>query len=447
MKNEIKLEKTIKFNILILVSFVSLICIKFINWFQSPSMDFWVYTDWLIDYSHGFVRRGLSGELIDFLSKLIQPTAFVALIIWLIFIFFSFEYIRLLIKSINKLRPGLFLAALFLPCLLPFYLFDLAAFGRKEILGFLIIFYHIYCLRKFDNAKVKDLDAVAFIKDYLLKLLPITFILLPVTILIHESAILLFVPMHMIITYTTIRLDPSINIRKAVIHLVIMYLPVFFTFSIIFFFGLPKPGVAQEICIKWENLQALPAGLCAISGNDPMWALPGSFAALQWSLSQAVSLTLSFSASTILNWVVIILIMGSSVIYLGIMISSSILNQHPFGETKIFLIPKHSFIMCLKFFILPLIISTPLYFLGWDLGRWFAVICINYLIVCLSREVYFEHIYFTTFAGKEIVFLSKSLTFNKLLPFLEFLSLLLIVFLLRLPHCCITLEKMWFLKP
>ncbi len=43
--------------------------------------------------------------------------------------------------------------------------------------------------------------------------------------------------------------------------------------------------------------------------------------------------------------------------------------------------------MAYKYFLLPLLISAPLYILGWDMGRWFTVICINYVMVSLSPEL------------------------------------------------------------
>ena len=39
---------------------------EFLYWLPKDafgtSLNYWAYTDWLIDYSQGFIRRGLSGE-------------------------------------------------------------------------------------------------------------------------------------------------------------------------------------------------------------------------------------------------------------------------------------------------------------------------------------------------------------------------------------------------
>ena len=95
------------------------------------SLGGWIYGDWVINYSAGFVRRGLSGEIILFISSffnLSPPT--ITSFIKIFFLFFSFIYFY---KKTNNYTV---LLILFSPILLGFYIFDPTATGRKEVLLF-----------------------------------------------------------------------------------------------------------------------------------------------------------------------------------------------------------------------------------------------------------------------------------------------------------------------
>ena len=50
----------------LLGAFVLFTLVKLVYWLprdlHGRGINEWIYTDWLIDYSAGFVRRGLSGE-------------------------------------------------------------------------------------------------------------------------------------------------------------------------------------------------------------------------------------------------------------------------------------------------------------------------------------------------------------------------------------------------
>ena len=134
-------KRQIRIKFLILIAFSFFFLKKFLYWFPKDvwghGIHDWVYTDWLIDYSTGFVRRGLSGQIIDLLSGFTHPRIIIGLVAWLLFGGIVLGYMRLIFRSFGKLNPALLATLLFLPSLLPFYLYDHGAFGRKEILGFL----------------------------------------------------------------------------------------------------------------------------------------------------------------------------------------------------------------------------------------------------------------------------------------------------------------------
>lgn len=277
-------------------------------------LSIWVYTDWLIDYSAGFIRRGLSGELFDLLRTLAEPRVVIALLAWSIFCAVFLGYVRLIARSFRQLSPFALTASLFLPSLLPFYLYDHEAFGRKEILGFLILLWHLRALELGKNARAIGLPSAS---HYLRRILPVVFLLLPVHVLMHEAAFLLFVPFHVLITDSILRLDASIGRRRRVSYLVLLYVPVLSVFFALYFFGRTDMEAALTICTKWELLGALEPGACNLPGSDVMWDLPGSLTTLPWTILQAASLTLALPAGTVLAWIIVCAVLGFFTAYCG----------------------------------------------------------------------------------------------------------------------------------
>jgi hypothetical protein len=350
----------------------------------SEGLAFWTYTDWLIDYSSGFVRRGLSGELIDLASGYVHPRTAVAILAWILFLAVVLGYVRLLSRSIKTLPTFLFAALLFLPGLLPFYLYEHDAFGRKEIAGYLLLLYHLYALES--TKTISPTDSLRK-NAYIRKIFPLTSLLLPILILVHESSFLLFLPFHILITYTILRFSFPVGFKRQLFGLVLIYLPALLTFVVVFFWGRPAFEVAYNICRKWQLAGALGTQICRSTGN-PMRALPGSFSALAWTFSQASSLPLSLSPGMVVAWLFNFLIAGGATVYAGSM-TSRLLFQQDFQQNNGIKNPKeYARAMAYKYFLLPLLLSSPLYLLGWDLGRWFTVTCINYVIVSLSPELH-----------------------------------------------------------
>lgn len=431
-------KELIKINTLIIGIFIFFFFIKLFSWLPNDiscnGINEWVYTDWLIDYSSGFVRRGLSGELINLLSIIASPKVIIGILTWTIFIGVVFGYIRLLIKSINIISPIILVSLLFLPSLLPFYLYDHDAFGHKEIIGYLFLLWHLHVLEVYRN---NFENKISTLNKYIKKLMPLTFVLLPMHIFIYESSLLLFVPIHIIITYSVIRLTPSINRSKRIIELTLIYLPVLLSFFIVFFFGRPSLEVVVGISKKWEHAHALAPGSFNISEKDTIEALPNSITALSWSISRAISVSLSLSIVMILAWLSICFILGLSTIYTGRSVTSSLATNLTGRELTINIRRQYSKTFSYKYFLLPLIISMPLYILGCDIGRWFAVICINYILISLSRQVNFAESKFST--GVELKAKSinwKIITKPDIIWNIKLFLFLFILFFIRLPHWC-----------
>jgi hypothetical protein len=104
--------------------------------------DSWKTGDWLINYSGGYVRRGLLGEIIlcahDLTGFGILKIVFIVQMIF--FSYFAYSYGKSYWLSSQNL---IFLSLIFSPAILFFYILDPAASFRKEIIGYSLIAFAI----------------------------------------------------------------------------------------------------------------------------------------------------------------------------------------------------------------------------------------------------------------------------------------------------------------
>lgn len=384
-------------------------------------LSIWVYTDWLIDYSAGFIRRGLSGELFDIL-RFVPATTLYAALIWSIFAGVVAGYCLLVWRNAAIFSANLTAVVLFLPCLLPFYLYDHEAFGRKETVGYLLVLWHLWLLRKVFRAE--RLDKWPY---YCRLCLPLTLLGLPAQLLLHEAGLLQFVPLHVVLSASCLNHFTGRPGKTAYLQLGLLYLPAAICFVCLYSFSNHNLETGSEICRHWTTLQALPAGLCDTRNKDPMWALPGALGALSWSFDQASSLSLSLHSGQILRWLIDFLLMGAATMLAGyrchqaIMAGKTIVVGHEAGFAN----------FAGKYFLVPLACSLPLYLMGWDLGRWFATSCINFMLLCLAHEA---HCLEYRLSGLSPPARSRRPADCKYL--LQTVALLVFMMLLRMPHSC-----------
>ena len=169
----------LKKNILLLV-FILFLFYSLIGVFHSAISFNWSFQDWLINYSGGFVRRGLSGEFISFISDNFFDqqkqyyfgaqihTIYFFLVSLLYFLFYTQLYLFIKNEEINFQNLFIILS----PLSLPFIIYNIGAIGRKEILLF-IVFLSFVFLIKF--LKKKELSIIFLIFCF------------PLVLLIHEG--------------------------------------------------------------------------------------------------------------------------------------------------------------------------------------------------------------------------------------------------------------------
>jgi len=109
--------------------------------------------EWVINYSGGFVRRGIIGEFISRISLYSKmPLRDIFLIFQIIIYFFYYILIYWLIHPIKK--NYLVYIAIFSPVFFSFGLYELEALGRKEILMYIFFILNFYFFYKFKNINV-----------------------------------------------------------------------------------------------------------------------------------------------------------------------------------------------------------------------------------------------------------------------------------------------------
>ena len=150
--------------------------------------DGWAYNNLFINYSAGFVRRGLLGELFLFVNETfdVKPLVFFTNVLFIAYSLYVIFFYNLL-KKYSEYK--FFVTFIVLsPVLILFYIYDLNVFLSKDIFINVIILFHAFIVNKEINVK-------NYIKFLYLILLPI----LTLSIFNHENQVF-FIPFHLLIT-------------------------------------------------------------------------------------------------------------------------------------------------------------------------------------------------------------------------------------------------------
>ncbi len=349
------------------------------------SLNYWAYTDWLIDYSQGFIRRGLSGEIWQLVPAAVPPLEFVAVFSWILILAIAFGYVRLLARSWKIYHPLTLFGLLFLPSLFIFYLHDHNAIGRKEILGYVTVLLHLIVVER--SFPLGDGSALAEgnLRRYVGWLLPVSVVLLPAIILIHEGNFLLFVPLHGMITLTVLRMKSRPGFMRAALWTGLLYLPAMIAFGAAYLSGTPGYQTLLGICQKWVTVGAIREGSCVLPPDKLSGStLPGSFIPMQWSLAKAANITLNIISMNWLAWILILPTLGILLWYLVRQAVYSILRARFPQSFSPQSARRYSGLFFCKYFLIPFLFSLPVYFTAYDYGRWFTVVSINFCMLAVS---------------------------------------------------------------
>lgn len=315
----IQLQIKNNFYLFFLAIFLIFYSINIFEYQRMFTLHPWITGDWLINYTNGFVRRGLLGEVATTLSSkfnasilnLVLLIKFSAYLVWTAFFF---------LIALKK-RIGLFEMTLILaPWAFLFDLHDPLSSGRKELLLFCVFTVFIYLLIIKTKKDTKPLANWAFY--YLL-------IALPLLTIIHEG----------LFFYFQFFLIPLLFIGggdKPLVTFGIPYLISLIILLILYIFFKGDISYAISICNSLLE-QNIPQSICdgAINALNPK--------------------TMYFTSFFFKTYIPLFLLTTIPL----------------FFYTKIFsTIPLQKIIIIFLICLLP---TLPLYYLAFDWGRWIYI--------------------------------------------------------------------------
>jgi hypothetical protein len=182
----------------------------------------YVYTEWLISYEGGFVKRGLGGQIILEITKIFKlKLEYATLIIQTLgyFLYFFFFY-----QLVKKIKINFFwYLIIFTPLLLVYPLVVLEALGRKDI--FIISFFLIFTF-------LKQKSKHEIIYNF--------FIIFFISTLIHEITIF-YIFHYLLVIFLKINfLKEKINIKNIFYILIFLFFLIFINIHLSKFVDLDK---------------------------------------------------------------------------------------------------------------------------------------------------------------------------------------------------------------
>lgn len=344
------------------------------------------YSDWLINYQGGFVRRGLIGELIFKLYQITKINLNLILFWFVAFFYLSFCYF--FTKLIKKLELNhLNLLILFSPLSFIYPVMEQKVSGRKDIMFLAAISFCAVFL-----SKIK-LENQKFILIFIITLL-----------VFSHSAFYFYLPFIFLLFYI---INYKANSKNFLKELLIILIFSFFLFLLTTFnTKIDNIGI-DKICLSIKDFYS------NCGQNDYI-------ATLSWSLKYEIYLVETIWNKE--NYIIFYLLAG---IFAFIPIIITFLN------TKV-LSNKFKNINMIIVFILLNLITFPVYYIGADYGRYMHISYISFAVI------YFKSL--------EIKFLKQKKINFKFSNLLIILIIVIYGFAWTIPHCCnnqikYTLEK------
>ena len=162
-------------------------------------------SDWLINYSGGFVRRGLVGQIVLEFAYFFSIKLRDAIVIFQIISFVAY-YLLVFFLLRKTITNRLLILSIFSPIFILFPIAEIEAFGRKEIFILLIVILYFF-------SNIRDIKTQLLFK----------FFIFPISILIWEPAII-FYPYLLLIDLVVFKIK---KLNKSLIWLFLSYLVVF----------------------------------------------------------------------------------------------------------------------------------------------------------------------------------------------------------------------------
>jgi hypothetical protein len=368
------------FYLLLILSFLPILYTLTVNILPSGT-NRWGITEWLISYDGGFVRRGLTGELIKFLSATtrIAPSIIIVTITFITFLIFTFFILKItkdLVPKYVVLSPFLLGQAIFSTNML-----------RKDIF---IMFLFFLCLQTL----LSNLN-----KKFIFFLT--TFISL-IGVLSHESYIFFCLPI-LIISFNLLNNYGALSVKG----FLFFFIPLTAFLFVLFFKGTYHQ--AELITENWNLINN------DIAKNYCCYDFPqGSIEALSWSTAKNLSYTLDMIYTNYYGFISVPVVSFLSLCAGFFFIIKSIKSDK--------LKERNNFA---QIFFIQTFFSLPI-FIALDWGRWTIFILLTSLIATtlLSKKI---ELNFTSFFKKKLNFFTEN----------NFVTKIFFIFFFSIPICCL----------
>ena len=203
-------------------------------------------SDWLINYSGGFVRRGLTGDIILNFAYLFSIKLRDSILIFQICIFITY-YLLVYHFLKNIISNRLLLLAIFSPVFILYPVAELEAFGRKELIIFLIIILYFFL----DINKIKN--------QIIFKVF-----VFPISILIWEPVII-FYPYIFVVDLIVFRIS---KINKDLIILLMSYSIIFLLTLLVYTNPFPEENFKVMVDVLKKDFGESCYMSCHYVGNQ-----------------------------------------------------------------------------------------------------------------------------------------------------------------------------------
>lgn len=296
-------------------------------------------SDWLINYSGGFVRRGLIGQIVIEFSNFFSFNLRDSILIFQLFSFII--YYSLVFLFLRKMITNrLIVLTIFSPIFILYPIAEIEAFGRKEIIIFLLII--LYFLSNITN----------LITQLIFKL-----IVFPLSILIWEPVII-FYPYLFIVDLASFKID---RFNKNFIYLFLSYLVIFLTVIFIYLNPFPIENFKTMTNVLANDFGETCYMSCSFVGNQS-----------ENSLSELINKQVAMMQPSYFIRYILIIVIGFFPLF-------NLLRISKLNNTNLFFFSKfNNLFYPFVFAFLP---SLFLYILMYDWGR---IVHISYTFMLLS---------------------------------------------------------------
>jgi len=337
------MTSTKKFLTSVIIFFFIFVTLKFYSFYTEHSM--WQYSDWLINYQGGFIRRGLIGEILFQIHKITSISLDAIIFYFVIFLYLFFSYF--LIRSLKFLEKSKINILIFLsPGFFLYPVMNSAVIGRKEILIFFIMGFFTF-FEKFFKGKI------------LLMLIILSLFFLSLS----HSGLLFYAP-YLIFLYFLIKF--SRNEKVIFFELLFILISLLIIFLLILFNQQASTIQVMEICDSVKEF---------VNENCKNY---GQFNLLKFSSSDMWS---TFGAAMYYKKYTLIYVISLIAVYLFLSVK---LYYSKFKENYLYLNSVNPLIILILLFFLTL----PIYIIAIDWGRWIymSYTCIFFIyIFCLKK--------------------------------------------------------------